>query len=195
MFTRCLACLAVAALAACSSGSGSRFSGGGLEPSDIRAPTMTPTGGSLSIASGGGFTYSNRIGTIDGKPGNVFAANVLPGAELTPTPTTGSARMTGRYALRHATDLTRSGNGMTGMFENRSGTIAMNADFAAGTLRGNSDGLRIDGRFDDDKLTGTAAYGGTSGPITGFMGGNGAVGVFKGNTGRSSLAGGFAVAR
>ncbi|MCF7699380.1 hypothetical protein [Loktanella sp. M215] len=189
MFKRLSLSLAVAGLSACgfSSSGGLPFS----QP-DIVSPSFTVAAGQLAISTGGGIQFTNRIDPV---AGNIYAADIRPGAVQEPTPTTGRASMTGPFALRQATGLQQTGGTYAGRLTDHTGAITLNADFGAGTLRGAGDGLTVDGRMTTGTLSGSASYGGVRGDLDGFVGATNAIGAFGGQTATSSIAGGFVVAQ
>ena len=189
MLKRVSLILFAAGLSACGSSSGT----GPFGRPDIKPPAFSATAGNLAIAGGGGIRFSNRI---DPKDGNLYDAEVLPGTPApVPAPTSGSARMTGPFALRHVTDLRVTDKTYSGKVKDVTGSITLNADFGAGTLRGAGDGLTVDGRLKGDTLSGTASYGGVRGNLDGFAGATNAIGIFEGKAPDSSIAGGFVVAK
>ncbi len=186
-----MSCVALLALGACGSSGGGN---GGFVIDDVTTPIFAGNTGRLDIASGGGVTFANRI--VQGSDGgNIFEANIRTGATVGTAPTAGTATMTGPFALRQATGVTRVGGVNQGTLTNHSGMLSVTADFGAGTLTGSGDGLAIDGTLAGGDVSGSASFGGVTGELAGFVGSQNAIGIFKGVNGTSSIAGGFIVAK
>lgn len=182
-----------AALLALSACSGSPSTGpAAFDRTDIATPAFDGNSGTITIADLDALSFSNRV---DPSLGLVYSAQILPGALQVPAPTTGKAVMTGPFALRQVSGLTRTGTTYSGTARDVTGLVTLTADFGAGTLKGSGDGLAINGTLTGDTLAGTATYAGIPAKIQGTVGATNAIGVFAGKTTTASVAGGFAVVK
>lgn len=163
-------------------------------------------GNDFSSLTGNGYGY--QVGTVSGQGLQAFAG-IVPGASVAAPPASGTAQLNGRFEVAFIDFILVNGAGtsVSGQSSLDSGTLSLTADFANGTLRGSGTGvdgrfvnislaentLLVDGRFDGEALTGTVTYDGVSGPLTGLVGSNEAIGAFHGHTDGQVHAGGFIV--
>ena len=151
-----------------------------------------------------GVGYAFQAGSIANE-GLFAVAGVLPGTESALTlPPVGSATYSGTYNLVEVSNVSLGSQSITGSQNLRSGTLDLAANFANNTLVSIGGGaLSVNGRVESgNEMTGTVSYGGVSGDLGGFIGGNRAIGAFhgEGNVGPGSdddymYAGGFIAAR
>ncbi|MEM9970781.1 MAG: hypothetical protein AAF762_06740 [Pseudomonadota bacterium] len=129
-------------------------------------------------------------------------AGIASGATVTPPPAAGTATYTGTYEVAAVDFILRTITGASGTSYVDEGSIALEADFGAGTLTGtgvstssnpdvSGNTLSVSGTFSGDVLTGTATYDGVAGPLSGLVGSDEVIGVFHGNSDRQVHAGGF----
>lgn len=133
------------------------------------------------IESGVGFAY--QIGRVRNTDDFVAVAGILRENSVGGAPTVATARYTGQYNLSYAD---------RGRFEaNVSGNITLTADFTNGRLTGEAGRLSIDGRINEQNVTGSATYRGVRATLTGQIGDSRTVGAFAGNTANAVVAGGY----
>ena len=139
------------------------------------------------------------VGIIDNFPGSdeyAGYAGLHSSTTVSELPSQGTAVMKGEVELAEIYDIkpTISGSSIfTGSFYKDEGVISLTADFGAGTLKGNSGSLYVDGKFTSKDLGGNVTYKGVAGDLTGLIDGNKAIGAFHGKTSTSLYAGGFLV--
>ena len=158
----------------------------------------------FSQTTNNGYAFDVGIAPDDGIRG---WTGLIPDAAVTAQPG-GSAEMSGGFNVAWAEIISASSNNVrTSSVQRDRGTVALVADFDAGTLRGArvprnirtptgilpENELRVPGQFAGEALTGTVTYNGVTGPLEGIIGGNEAVGVFHGTSRQFVHAGGFIV--
>ena len=139
-----------------------------------------------------GNAYSYQAGGIKDEGFQAYSG-IVPGADVSAPPTTGTATMTGRYEVAVVEGIFTTGETVNGLGGTRSGSLTLEANFANGTLVGSGGQLSVDGTFSGTTLSGTATYDGLSGPLRGLVGSDEAIGVFHGNSDSAVHAGGFIV--
>ena len=160
------------------------------------------TGSDFSFLTGNGYAYQVGAVSNDGLQG---FAGIVPGAEVTAAPATGSAQFTGTFEVALIGSILTYNTEVSGQTTFDAGTITLTADFDDNTLTGGGTGvdggsfnyllrenvLTIDGDLSGSTLTGTATYRGVTGPLRGLVGSNEAIGAFHGHTDSQVHAGGF----
>ena len=95
-------------------------------------------------------------------------------------PNSGTALMSGNWAIAYAVDDLRFGN---------EGDVQLVLDFSKGTLTGSGDGLILEGQFSNGILLGLARFNGASARLEGVVGSDESMGFFVG----PNFAGAFSV--
>jgi hypothetical protein len=176
-----------AALSAC----GATTVGGGNPVLELPGPaTFTDGIGSVSFG-GGGYTFGIPLAGASVSP----QAQTLPTPIPTAPPATGTATMVGRYDLVEMTDFQSVGGVATGTPVTVTGDITILADFQNSTISNVGGPVTLNGTYTNQQiLAGTSGYKGAVGTMKAIVGQEGALGVFQGNDGGSTIyAGGFAV--
>lgn len=207
----------VAALAACAACGGSGFS------TPVKSLFVTPNAdGSIQQANaflGGATTEDPVISALTGNGYSIHVgispdngirgwAGVVPGAQVSAQPPSGTATMSGGFKVQSVEIFNATSNDIqtSGRFFD-SGELDLVADFDAMTLTGArrprvintptgplaQTPINVAGTFNGTELSGTVTYDGVTGPLSGIIGGNEAVGVFHGNSATQLHAGGFIV--
>lgn len=155
--------------------------------------TNVRSGSDFSSVTSNGYAYA--AGAVKDEGFQAYAG-IASGASVSPPPVTGSATLTGTFEVATVTTIFKNGDNLNGFSSFDSGPLSLSANFDAKTLTGTGSGTReleINGTFSGDKLSGTAIYNDVSGPLTGLIGSNEAIGVFHGNSDSDIHAGGFIV--
>lgn len=151
------------------------------------------SGRDFSAVTTNGYAYA--AGAIKDEGFQAYAG-LTPGVSVSAPPASGTATMTGTFEVASVTAISVNGDSLSGFSSIDTGTLSLSADFGAQTLTGTGSGLRtlqINGTFSGDTLSGRAIYNGLSGPLTGRVGSNEAIGVFHGDSDSAVHAGGFIV--
>jgi len=167
----------------------------------FRTDSGRQSGSDFSSVTGNGYGYELGVVSNDGL--QTFSG-IVPGASVSAQPPGGTVVMTGSFEVGVIDAVFVSGDIARGTPYIDSGSLTLTADFGAKTLTGSSTGrssglfrnnnpISVDGRFEGTALTGRVIYDGVSGPLTGLVGGNEAIGVFHGHNDGQSHAGGFIV--
>lgn len=128
-------------------------------------------------ATGNGVAY--KIGVNNSGSMRAYSG-LLEGSDVVAPPKTGTATMTGRFAL-YGADRIRRVRDRTSWYEYRdSGNVKLVADFANGTLKSQGGDLGVNGKFSGKTMTGTVKYNGIDGQLKGLVGENQTVGAFHG---------------
>ena len=152
----------------------------------------------VSPLTGNGYAY--QVGGNDGD-GLRGYAGIINGTGVTAPPTSGTASMSGSYALAGIANIYEYGSGynqttVAGTPFTDGGSITLTADYGAGTLTGSagfSYPITVNGTISGTTLRGTVTYDGVTGPLEGLVGAIEAVGAFHGNSDTQLHAGGFIV--
>jgi len=149
-----------------------------------------------------GDQFAYEVGAVRGEGFQAYAG-FLPGAEVVPPPTTGTATYNGAFFVGFMADVTRNDDEITGVALEDIGAITMDIDFGGGTMTASGTGIvtespffngnafNAEGTFTGTEMTGTVTYNGVSGPMQGMMGADEAMGVFHGLAENQVHAGGF----
>jgi len=185
------ATLALFALSGCLSTS--TTDSGIIDPISIFAPIpvelRSERNGFTFEATSGGAVYVTGLSDVAA----VAYAGVMPGATVGPQVTTGSATYRARYEIYSIENIRVSSSRLlTGIQNTRSGVIPLTADFDSGTITGNSQYLRVNGRISGNNVVGTTTYQGVEGTLDGLIGQNGTVGAFAGDSDTIVYSGGYA---
>ena len=192
---------------------------GCLEADQTSSAVRTPN--SAGVISGSTSSNSERGSDVSSVTGNTYAyaaggiesaglqgfAGIVSGASVTAPPVTGSAVMTGDFEVAVLEAIFVVGDQVQASGYTDRGSLSLTADFDDRTLTGTGTGidggisnfyannnvLTVNGTFSGDELSGTVSYDGVSGPMTGLVGSNEAIGVFHGNDDHQVHAGGFIV--
>lgn len=186
----------MASLSACSEvirdqNTTSRFATLNADGSFPSALTGTIRGADQNV-DGDGYAY--RIGSRN-REGLFAEAGLLPGSDVLPAPTSGTAVYAGRFELAEITGINLSAESIYGFSQLHEGPIQLRADFDAATLRGRADDLVVTGSLDGEMLGGTVTWDGVQGLLAGRVGSDTALGVFHGDNGATIYAGGFVADR
>lgn len=139
-------------------------------------------------ADGDGFAYAT--GSISGE-GLAAKAGLVAGTDVSTPPITGTATFSGVYELRRITGIFISSDSISGFPASETGQIALDANFADGSLTGTSGSLTVDGTMNGETLSGSVTYRGVEGPLRGLVGSDKTIGAFHGNDESLIYAGGF----
>lgn len=146
----------------------------------------------MTDGAGNGFSYAIGFYPAVGDTTSIKAiAGLLPGTSVTEVPTSGTASYHGVYGVAFVTDISVSSSILSGYAGEETGSITLNADFSAGTLKGSAGGLTVNGEFSGTDLNGTVEFNGLTGELDGLIGGDATIGVFHGNDDDDVFAGGF----
>lgn len=140
-------------------------------------------------------TRTSDIGTLTARPhyeielsdaGEVTTVSHWIAGGIALTPGSGTAQFSGPYEVAWAD----YGDDEISVV---SGTLALTANFAAGTLTGSQGGLVVNGGITGTELTGSASFNGVTSMLGGMVGSEAALGHFGITDGQSGYAGGFAL--
>ncbi|MEM6909869.1 MAG: hypothetical protein AAF494_14450 [Pseudomonadota bacterium] len=126
-----------------------------------------------------GFAY--QYGRVQGSNQYLGVAGIVPTTDPGGAPTDATATYRGDYAFSYID---------RGRAQDRTGKISLDADFTAGTLEGQADGLEIDGTINGQTVGGTASFRDVDADMRGVIGSERAVAAFAGNNNGAVLVGG-----
>lgn len=187
------------ALAGCAGGSGTpagAIGPNGFASAEITAPITeiandpndTRVG---SITAGPDAQANYRIG-IDPDSGPTVAASLAPGTPALTAPMSGQATMNGTYGMFHLENARQVDGTWQGEITESTGDITLTAKFGAGTLTGGGDGLQVDGKITNSRISGLVSHSGVNADLDGIIGSGSTVGVFFGGGAGRGIAGAFA---
>lgn len=187
------------ALAGCSGGSGTpagTVGPTGFTSDQIGAPftqiANDPINTRVGTITAGSDAQANyRIG-IDPNNGPTVAASLAPGTPALTAPTSGRATMNGTYGLFHLENARQVNGTWQGDIAESTGDVTLTARFGAGTLKGGGDGLQVDAKITNSRISGLVSHSGVNAELDGAIGSGSVIGVFFGGGVGRGIAGAFA---
>jgi len=164
----------------------------GLIESDQLIPSIFDPTAPIIDGDGDGYIYTAaRVRSA----GFGAFSGVLPATNVEASPVTGSIEYQAEYEMDFWSNIMETDQGPTafGNISKTTGAMVLVGNFESNTLTGTDGELSISGQIADSGnfLTGTVAWEGITGELSGLVGSNKSIGAFHGNDDDIVFAGGF----